>query len=249
MEKSNKKQKTTYDQHRKMLRKCFGNKLYVLVPYDVWLEYIILNTDVRILCLLASTSKAFLELVESCRRKYFKISLMYRQKNQKLLAHKCLMMCVDNGCPEAMIFLGFYGHIHKIEWSVPEDYKKAVELFKKVAIEYNNYTAMSLYLVWCDAGCDNDDLKKDFEKRLSNQLSDDFAIGYYIYQKTHESKRAFVLIKRSAKSGNEFAMFILARMYYYGFGHTNDHNKSRYWFSKVAELGSEVARRDLNKLF
>lgn len=62
-------------------------------------------------------------------------------------------------------------------------------------------------------------------------------------------KKAFKLLKKSAKQGNAIAAGDLGVLYKYGRGCNLNFNKARRWFKKAAELGNDKASYSLGYLF
>ncbi len=62
-------------------------------------------------------------------------------------------------------------------------------------------------------------------------------------------KKAFKLIKKSAKQNNAIAAGDLGVLYKYGRGTNQNYNKARKWFKKGAELGNDKATYSLGYLF
>ena len=72
----------------------------------------------------------------------------------------------------------------------------------------------------------------------------------YASQKNEKSyKKAFKLLKKSAKQENAIAMADLGIMYKYGRGCKLNFNKARKWFKKSAELGNDKANYSLGYLY
>jgi hypothetical protein len=62
-------------------------------------------------------------------------------------------------------------------------------------------------------------------------------------------KKAFKLLKKSAKQGNDIAMVDLGILYKYGRGCRLNFNKARSWFKKSATLGNDKALYSLGYLY
>ncbi|MDG2194104.1 MAG: tetratricopeptide repeat protein [Polaribacter sp.] len=72
----------------------------------------------------------------------------------------------------------------------------------------------------------------------------------YVAKKEEDSyRKAFKLIKKSAKQGNAIAAGDLGVLYKYGHGCNLNLNKARKWFKKGAELGNDKATYSLGYLY
>ncbi len=137
----------------------------------------------------------------------------------------------------------FYG------MGIPQDYKKAAELFQKA--DSQSYTPASKNLASClyyGIGTSKNSEKAAmlFKKAAENNVvsaQHSLAVCYLTGQGVPcDKKKAFSWFEKSANAGNPYAQYHLANLYYKGVGTTADKENAVNWFAKSADKGYAPAQ-------
>lgn len=131
---------------RRVLKNCFGNNLFALVPFEVWKE-IAFECDGKSIVMLAQTCLGFKELVGSVRLLYFENAKTFRREDQIPKALKSLQRSAECGHLEAIFQMG-YGYLYG-GFGLQQNHSESTKWFKKAA-ENGFYPAMVwLYHLYC----------------------------------------------------------------------------------------------------
>lgn len=219
---------------KKLLKQCFRNPLYALVPFEIWLTDIVLNAELKVIFKLAQACFAFKELVDTQIKTNFRFALMCRQQLQMPMAKRCLELCANNGDdPDAFLHLG-----HAIEsngWSInPKQYH-----FKNTNFKYNllyNCTSFMHDLrgnVMMGVG----GISRDIKQKLLE--FDDPLISGYVYMCEQNFEMAKDLFLNKVPDNNkEFALLLLAKC-------VEELDQKITCYRKAAHLGNVAAIRHL----
>lgn len=230
MERVTKKSKMDiYNVLRGLLKSCFKNLIYVLVPFEIWRD-IISEGDPLSIARIAKTSRGFNEVVKNLRNLLFECALKHRRENRISEAKRYLLRCADIGDSKAMFYIG---DAHKnFGWGLEPNVDKSLEWFKNSA-QCGNIVGVMFYAFAKQEGT--------FVVGKTNLLcSSDylFATGFYYFYICNDQDEAFSYFKLSAKQGNEFGQLHLGICYVLA----QNYEKAFYWLLKSAEQGLALAQ-------
>lgn len=237
---------------RSLLRNSFQNKMFSLVPFEIWMM-IVAFTDPKVIGILSQTCWGFREIVTLVLGlvDVFDVALILRQEGQVSYARKCLLRCATNGNLLAMFHLG-YAYFSG-GWGIKRDLGRAYEWFKKAAeSEYAPGVALYSSCLARGYGIGSDYDLSNIWGRKALESNNPFASGYcsFIGLGTEVNKAtAFAFFETSAKENDEFGQFMLGECYFFGRGTQANEEKALFWFSKSASQGFANAQYKVGCVF
>lgn len=220
------------DEIRTLLKKCFKNKLFCLVPFEIW-KYIVLGVELKGILKLTQTCKSFRELIDTYIKTTLQFALVCRQQIQIPLAQKCLKISAEMGDADAMFHLGYA--IKSEGWLMEKSFDDDKIWYEHAAKLGNKYGILACNTSFIDDidCCYNSDSTKIDKPWILKQQKDSFICGYvYFCDGNFEmAKQCFGQILEEDKN-NEFALILLGKCY------KDDHDKLLFYFIKAANIGN-----------
>lgn len=244
------------------------DKGYVCFCFEIWEAIIIQVNDIKTHGVLAPACKTFHQIIESFRRKYLKIALLYRLNDQIALAQKCLLMCANAGGDSmAMVHLGFaYAYSG---WNIIQDPKLALEWFKR-ASDMKNELGYALFLrverttITCKTILEEEEQGDEMFlsnmrglMRKINAMDDDIgkftnscAIAICLMYACLVGRALPYLREAAIEDNCEFAQFIMGEIHRQGLaGLPNNPNTALVWYEMAAKQGLAAAQHAAGSIY
>lgn len=223
-----------YDDARSLLRRCFRNPLFSLVPFDIWKD-ILEKTTVQTtttLVRITQTCKGFKDLVEYLQTNNLPLAKRYRRDGWITHAKKCLESCIENGnldakyCLLSAYMLGGWG------------YESNVGVANKMLREYTD--ALYIFTPLCLSTTERP-ISEWIQEAVKGNEFVQFQLGLYY---NNQGKRSLAIhwLFKSAVQGYAHAQYHYDSILYgggtlYGGGIS----KNRFWLYAAAKQGHSDA--------
>lgn len=233
-----------------LFKQCFRNPLYAQVPFEVWLD-IVWKMPLQAIFAIVASCKAFKELVDKHLKHDVRFALLCRREDQIPLARRCLKMCAKDGDPTAILHLalvvGWGG------WGLSLGKPYINNCFEIMIDSGNVYVGV---MWWVSS--ENDIIKynehtKEYDNKIEELLRKTPSwklivhIGNAVFWKGgmygEHVKLAVEYLEPLANDGDEFAQFLLGRIY------SQNRRKSLYWHTKAAEQGNYMSIKQLSFMY
>lgn len=232
------------------------------VCFEIWEAILIQVNDVKTHGVLAPACKTFHEIIESFRRKYLRIALLYRINDQIALAQKCLLMCANAGGDSmAMVHLGFaYAYSG---WNITPNHDLALNWLKR-ASDMKNELAYALHLyLQCDLYINKtelDDISPNemilkFQKimregrKYVNELTNSCAIGICQLSIACDTLALAFFQKAAVNDNCEFAYYFLGEMHRKELAGLQKDVSTLIWYEMAAKQGLAVAQYTAGSIY
>lgn len=259
------KKSKTKEEPRVLLRKCFRNFLYALVPYDVWKNLIFAQVHIKTLGAVTQLSQGSKCAVEEIRKNNMVLAKRYRREGQIPMALKCLQSSAECNNPEALFELGWA--YSNGGWGVKKDSIMSIAYHEK-AYKLGNAMAILSYASYYHPIMQNEAYHVDWYAKAFNS-DDNYVRGYcYFYglgTKRDYKKAMSCLLTAALQEDNMYAQFLLgSEQEYYNEALAVDvsiseeledimedssHKTAFSWYAKAAEQGLYSAQRKMAHLY
>lgn len=222
------------EEARNLLKNCFKNALFSVVPFEIW-RMIVVNADEKSIALIARTCWGFKEIVEDLRNVLLEFACRFRKEDKIELALKYLKTSAACGNTKAMIRIG--EALTESGWGLGIDYAAARKWFKR-ATECNDCRAMVFYahnLVKYNGGDESRAMARNLG-RAAMASNDKVAVGlcHMMGVGTEWDKgKALQILEENCTEEDEIALFNVAWCNYANF----DYDKAFKIMLKLAEMG------------
>lgn len=231
---------------RLLFKKCFRNKMFVLVPFEIWRD-ILGSADLRTVSLAAQTCWGFKELIDNLREMLLKAAKQCRLEGNMEKALNLLERSAEAGSAIAMVHIGC-GRLSG-GWGVRRDTQVAFGWFEKAAARGNGVAmARCAYLV---RNLELVGVTSSEWARKALESKDVFGEAYCHYWGlgvSQDNAKALALFQSLADQGDEYGQNWLGMFYSSGFGVDRNTEKAFYWFSKSADQGLAYSQFDVSCL-
>ncbi len=142
-----------------------------------------------------------------------------------------------------------------VKYYKQQDYKKAADLFTKVAEQGDMVAQSNLAMMYAEGTGvtqDNAQAFKWYQKSAQQGYATaQFQIGLFYFvgkEVKQDYNKALEWLKKAAEQKNTDAEYYLGAMYHYGLGVEKDHQLAATWYKKAVANGHEEAQKELKKI-
>lgn len=223
---------------RLLFKSCFRNRMFALVPYEVWRDLIVAQLDSRTIGKFVQLSKGCKKITEQLGEYFYNLAKRYRIEDNIPVAKAYLRKAKHCYNSEAMYEVGYASCTHIESWGILYNFENGLTEIV-LAATHDNVKAW-VWLVENRDSIRTSNAKSSTMMALMKALKlseDPYAIAF-CYEKgigiEQDWTKAFKYYKRSvAENGNGHAEYRISRMY-----QMNAQNRyAAEWALRAAEQG------------
>jgi hypothetical protein len=223
---------------KRLLKDCFANLLYGQVPFEIWLD-IVWKMSLKTIFTIATSSKAFKELVERHLKRDMRFALLCRREDQIPVAKKCLQTCAEDGDPLAILHLGL--SVKWGGWGLSSKFiRDDAKTWLKIAADSGNLHAAMIMYSFGDTDY-NVFIHNSFKSKDPLRLAF-FSILLGTYNTPTLDAHLMVEFEKNIDKTDEFMQVYLGSM-------SNNRRTKIYWLQKAADQGNFTASEQLSFTF